>query len=225
MISTKGWDKYSIWEHSSTVNKLYSERCRKKTEEMTCAAQAADLFAISFSDKDTLLDVGCGSGYFFHSLISRHISMEYWGLDASKTLIEIGKSILPNFGLPKERLIHGRIEDLDAKVDHILCMNVLSNIDNYHRPLERLLLSTNKTLIIRESVADIANYSYVEDKYLDIGFNLKVHVNTYPRREFVEFIQSYGFEVEEIVDLRTQGKPELIIDYPHHWKFFRAVRI
>ena len=60
---------------------------------------------------------------------------------------------------------------------------------------------------------------------MDIGFNLQVHVNTYPRRQFVEFIQSYGFEVEEIVDLRAQGKPELIIDHPHHWKFFRAVRI
>jgi len=191
---------------------------------MTCAAQAAELLASYVEDGDHLLDAGCGSGYFFHSLASRKIPVKYWGLDASESLIKIGRSILPKHGLQEERLLHGRLEDLDARVDHVVCMNVLSNIDNFHRPLERLLLAAQKTLILRESVAEISSYSYVKDEYLDKDVNLKVHVNTYPREEFIDFIRSYGFEVESIVDRRTNDEPEMVIDYPHYWKFFLAVR-
>jgi len=224
MISTNGWNKFCLWEHSASVHDLYAKRCRLEAEEMTCAAQAAELLAPYVEHQDQLLDVGCGSGYFFHSLVSRKIPVKYWGLDASKSLIEIGRSILPDYGLPVERLLHGRIEDLDAVVDHVVCMNVLSNIDNYHRPLERLLLVARKTLILRESVDETASYSYVKDKYLDEGADLKVHVNTYPQSEFTDFIRSYGYEVESIVDRRTNGEPEMVIDYPHYWKFFLAIR-
>lgn len=224
MISTNGWNKFCLWDHSASVRELYAKRCRLEAEEMTCAAQAAELLAPCVEPGDKLLDVGCGSGYLFHSLVSRKIPVEYWGLDASESLVEIGRSILPDYGLPVERLLHGRIEDLDAVVDHVVCMNVLSNIDNYHRPLERLLLVARKTVILRESVDETASYSYVKDKYLDEGVDLKVHVNTYPQREFTDFIRSYGFEVESIVDRRTNGEPEMVIDYPHYWKFFLAIR-
>lgn len=224
MISTKGWNKYCIWEHSATVKELYTKRCRLQVEEMVCASQAADLLAPQVEAGDQLLDAGCGSGYFYHSLVARNIPVDYWGIDSAKSLIDIGQSILPKYGLPAEHLVHGRLEDLDTEVDHVLCMNVLSNIDNYPRPLERLLKSARKTVILRESVAKNASYLYVPDKYLDPGVNLKVHVNTYKESEFIEFICSYGFDVESFIDRRTDGKPELIIDYPHHWKFFRATK-
>src|SRR5690606_31448414 len=138
-ISTAGWHKYCIWENSDTVADLYARRCCLEAEEMTCSAQAAELLAPHITAGDQLLDVGCGSGYFFHSLKSRLPQVEYWGLDAAENLIDIGQSILPDHGLPAERLIHGRIEDLNAEVDHVMCVNVLSNIDNFHRPLERML--------------------------------------------------------------------------------------
>ena len=224
MISTKGWNKYCIWEHSATVKELYTKRCRLQEEEMVCASQAAELLAPQVEAGDKLLDAGCGSGYFYHSLVARNIPVDYWGIDSAKSLIKVGQSILPKHGLPAEHLVHGRLEDLDTEVDHVLCMNVLSNIDNYHRPLERLLKSARKTVILRESVAKTVSYLYVPDKYLDPGVNLKVHVNTYKESEFIEFICSYGFDVESFIDRRTDGKPELIIDYPHHWKFFRATK-
>ena len=101
---------------------------------------------------------------------------------------------------------------------------MLSNLDNYHRPLERILQSTRRVAILRESCAETASYRYVHDAYLDPGTQLKVHVNTYALREWVSFIESYGFEVEVHTDRRTGGKPELIIGHPHHWKFFTARR-
>jgi SAM-dependent methyltransferase len=220
-----GWVRHCVWEHSATVRDLYTRRARDEVEEMTCAAQAAELLAPFAQPGDSLLDAGCGSGYFFHSLKRRAIPLEYHGVDAAPSLIAIGRRELPAHGLPSERLHVMRIEDLDGAVDHVLCMNVLSNVDNYHRPLERLLAMAKKSLILRESVKQGATYSYVHDLYLDPGVDLKVHVNGYDADELEVFIASHGFRVERILDRRSGGLPELVIGHPHWWTFFRAVRI
>lgn len=224
MIAAGGWPKFNIWEHSSTVRDLYALRSRDMAEEMTCHAQTAALLAPHVKSGDTLLDAGCGSGYFYHSLRKRSIPVEYFGIDATTCFIDLGQQHLPAFGLPAGNLRTLRIEDLDATVDHVACINVLSNIDNYHRPLERLLLAARKTVIVRESCSDTASYSYVRDRFLDAGVALNVHVNTYATAEFTAFIQSYGYDVQMVKDERTGDAAEMVIGYPHYWKFFVCTR-
>ena len=191
---------------------------------MTAHRQAVRLLAPHLKPGHSVLDVGCGSGYMFHSLARLSTPVEYYGLDASPALLEIGRQILPPYGLDENRLIEMRVEDLDADVDHVLCINVLSNIDNFHRPLERMLLAARETVILRESIAEFSSYTYVEDRYLDPGVELKVHVNTYARNEIACFIESYGYDVTMHVDEHTGGSPQLVIDYPHWWAFVEAVR-
>jgi ubiquinone/menaquinone biosynthesis C-methylase UbiE len=224
MIRADGWTRYWTGEHSAALRDLYTRRCRDEAEEMTCSAQAAELLASVVSSGDEVLDVGCGTGWFFHSIRRRDIPVEYHGIDASPLLIEIARMHLPAFGVPAERVRVLRIEDMDGGVDHVVCLNVLSNIDNYHRPLERVLRCARKSVILRESCAETARYQYVRDPYLDPGTELKVHVNTYALSEFRGFIESYGFEVEVITDRRTGGAPEMVIGHPHHWTFFLARR-
>lgn len=224
MICDDGYLQYSTWEHCQSLHELYAARCRMESEEMTCAAQAAEILAPLTESGDVVLDAGCGSGYFFHSLRSRRIDVEYFGIDSAPSLINIGRRILPEFGLPPDRLQVLRIEDLNGEVDHVVCLNVLTNIDNYHRPLERLLQVARKSLILRESCKATAEYRYVVDRYLDGGVVLRVHANAYPIDEVQAFITDYGFDVERITDHRTGGDPELVIDVPHYWTFFRARR-
>lgn len=222
MIQPNGWDNYSIWEHSSTVKELYKKRCRLEVPEMTCHAQAIELLRPHIVDGDSILDVGCGSGYFFHSIVNRKIVAEYWGIDSSKSLIEIGKKELSRFKLSPNNLQNIRVEDLDGLFDHITCINVLSNIDNYHKPLERMLKMSQKTVLLRESIKERSEYMYVRDHYLDNNANLNVHVNHYGQDELIEFIGRYGYEAEVIADLRTGGNPEMVIDHAHYWKFILA---
>jgi len=224
MITDGGWAAYNIWEHSAIVRDLYARRCRREVEEMTCHAQAARLLAPLVRPADTLLDAGCGSGYFFHSLRTRGIDAEYFGIDATRGLIDIGRQYLPAYGLPPERLMTLRIEDLDGSVDHALCVNVLSNIDNYHRPLERLLRVARKSVILRESCHERASCQYVKDEFLDAGLDLRVYVNTYPTGEVVRFMESFGFDVSVIRDERANDEAETVIGYPHYWKFIVGVR-
>lgn len=224
MISSDGWQRFNIWDHSARVLDLYARRARRDAEEMTCAAQAAEALAEIARPGESVLDVGCGTGYFFHSLRDRGVALDYYGIDATARFIDLGREIMPRFGLPPERLATTRIEDLDGAVDHVVCMNVLSNLDNFHRPLERLLVVARKSVILRESIKDGAEYRYVVDRYLDGGRPLKVHVNAYDRREVTSYIESYGFAVRELADRRTGGAPELVIDHPHYWTFLVAAR-
>lgn len=224
MISLDGWRTHNIWEHSPAVLDLYARRATGEAEEMTCAAQAAELIGAMAKAGETLIDAGCGTGYFFHSLRTRGIPLEYHGVDATERFVDVGRQALSRFGLAAERLKVGRIEDLDGTVDHVLCMNVLSNLDNFQRPLERLLQMARRSVVLRESIKDGAEYRYVVDRYLDSKRPLKVHVNAYDRREITSFIESYGFDVREVVDRRAQGRPEMVIDYPHYWTFLVATR-
>ena len=216
---------YCAWSHTNHMRELYRARARNEVEEMTCAAQAAGLLADKVREGESLLDAGCGSGWFYHSLRSRGLALDYWGMDQAPSFISIGREELPAFGLPVDRLIVGNIEYAEGQVDHVLCMNVLSNIDNWHRSLDRLTALARRTVILRESITDGARYSYVTDHFLDPGTNLKVHVNAYDRGEIVAFLSERGFAVSEEVDRRTGGKPELVIGYPHHWTFLVAERI
>lgn len=225
MIRADGWARHNIWEHSEKLRQLYARRCAKEEPEMTCHAQAAELLAPLVAAGDTLLDVGCGSGYFYHSLKDRGLPVEYFGIDASPALLGIGRSILPAFGLSADRLLELRIEDLSACVDHVVCINVLSNLDNYHRPLERLLKAAKKSLILRESLASPASCLYVRDRFLDTGVDLSVHVNSYDPAELLAFIAAHGFEARLVTDRRCGGKPELVIGYPHHWQFVVARKV
>lgn len=224
MISNDGWRRFSIWEHSAHVRELYAQRCRREVEEMTAHRQAVRLLEPHVRPGDTLLDAGCGSGYLFHAVQEMGLPVEYYGLDASPTLLDIGRAILPAYGLAPDRLIEMRIEDMRADVDHVLCINVLSNLDNYHRPLERMLLAARKTVILRESITEFARYSYVEDRYLDPGVRLNVHVNAYDREELTKFVEGYGFDVSIHVDEHSRGRPQKVIDHPHWWTFVEAAR-
>ena len=219
MITFDGWSKYNIWEHSAIVLDLYTKRVRCEVEEMTCSAQAAQLLSKLAKVGETVLDVGCGTGYFYHSILSRQIPIEYHGIDATARFIEIGRSQLSRYGLNKDRLQVARIEDLAGSVDHVVCMNVLSNLDNFHRPLERMLCMASRSVVLRESIRNDAEYQYVVDAYLDEQQPLRVHVNSYDRKELRRFADDLGFDMEEIMDLRTEGKPEQVIDYPHYWVF------
>jgi ubiquinone/menaquinone biosynthesis C-methylase UbiE len=222
MIGRDGWALNDTWQHSSSLAELYERRCTGEAEEMTAHAQAAELLASLAVTGDSLLDVGCGAGQFFRSIRNRNIPVTYNGIDAAARLTSIGRRVLPAFGLPEERLQTLRIEDLSGSFDHVVCLNVITYLDNFYRPLDRLLSLAGKSLILRESLKTGSEYSYVVDACLDQP--MPVHINSYDLETVLSFIRERGFTAQLAIDRRTEGKQEIFLGVAHHWKFLTATR-
>ena len=223
-FKTTGFDKFFIWNKSNSLKKLYTKRVKLISPEMDSCKQAAEILSKKINDDNSILDVGCGTGYFYHSLKKKKLKVNYVGIDANKKFVEIGNKELKKFGLNKP-LKFLRVEDFTGEFDYVACLNFLSNLDNYHKILERLLLSAKKGIILRESLSGKNFYSYVKDNYLDKPFDLSVFVNTYKKKDFLNFIESFGFQAKIIKDKRTKGRKEMVIDHPHYWHFVFAERI
>lgn len=214
----------NIWEHSATVRALYSKRARGE-EEMDAAAQAAQILAPYLSPGQTLLDAGCGSGYYYWSFKRRGLKVDYYGLDYSPTLIDIGRRYLPSAGLDPGRLQVGAIEDLNGTYDAVICFNTLSFCPDFRLPLDRLCRAANRYILLRTNLGEKTVYRWEIDGYLDQGYNnLKAYWNMYAEAEVTAFMEDMGFIVSPIVDRRTGGAMELVVGKPYYWKLLFGQR-
>lgn len=218
----------NIWEHSRPVRKLYAQRAAGEGE-MDAAAQAAELLAPYIKGRDRppkLLDAGCGSGYLWHSFAKRSLMVEYYGLDYSPSLVEIGRCVLPGLGLPAERLMVGAIENLWGRsFDLVALINTLSFCPDFRLPLDRLALTGAEVILIRDNFGPETLIRWEEDGYLDPGYNhLKAYWNQWNVVEVADFLAGYGFKAERIVDRRTEGRVEMVVDKPYRWSWLLARR-
>jgi SAM-dependent methyltransferase len=218
--------RWNPWANDRNTYELYRRRCRGEAEEMTCAAQAAEILSGLVRPGESLLDAGCGGGYYLHSLRKRGVEVEYHGLDYTPEMIELARSeMCPRTGLAPERYQAGAIEDLETAYDTVLCFNVLTNSPHYALPLERMLEAARKRVLLRESLGDALVVRYTPDPYLDEGKrHIRVYHNTYPIEEVIGFMREHGFTVTRIPDRRSNDGVEMVVDIPHTWRILLAER-
>jgi SAM-dependent methyltransferase len=224
-IANPAWNP---WANDRNTFELYRRRCRREAEEMTCAAQAAEVLGGLAGSGESLLDAGCGGGYYWWSFAERGAELDWHGLDFTPEMIELARAELaPRAGLEPERFRVGAIEDLpDGEgYDNVLCFNVLTNSPHYALPLERLLGAARKRILLRESMGAGLTVRYTPDPYLDEGSrHIRVYHNTYPLEEVEAFMEEHGFRVTRIRDERTQDGTEMVVDIPHEWRILLGER-
>lgn len=193
---------------------------------MTCAAQAAEVLGARMEPGESLLDAGCGGGYYLWSFQRRGIDVDYHGIDYTPEMIELARSELaPRAGIDPDRFQVASIEGLEGEWDNVLCFNVLTNSPHYALPLERLLLGARKRILLRESLGDELTVRYTPDPYLDEGKrHIRVYHNTYPLEEVAGFMEEHGFRVTRIPDRRTGDGTEMVVDIPHQWRILLGER-
>jgi SAM-dependent methyltransferase len=220
--------RFNIWEHSSLLRELLKKRALGREEEMDCAAQAAEIIGpLVWGPGLTLLDVGCGAGHFIHSLKARNIDIEYRGLDSSPTAIAIGQEAFAALGFDPGSLALASAEGADIPgVDIALIMNVLSFNPDFRAILERISLCGPRHILIRDSFGPSTRIRFARDGYLDEGFNhLSGYWNRYGRTVFAAYLQSLGFKSQWLVDRRTGGRMERVVDKPYYWAWCLASRL
>jgi SAM-dependent methyltransferase len=217
---------WNPWANDAATFDLYRRRCRQEAEEMTCAAQAAEILGERVGPGEDLLDAGCGGGYYLHSLRSRNVAVEYHGLDYTPEMIALAREELcPRAAIDPGRFEVGAIEQLDRRFDNVLCFNVLTNSPHYALPLDRLLSCARRRLLLRESLGDSLEVRYTPDPYLDPGKrHIHVYHNTYPLAEVEAFMVARGFRVTRVFDRRSQDGVEMVVDLPHRWRILVAER-
>lgn len=224
-VANPAWNP---WANDRSTLELYRRRCRREAEEMTCAAQAAEVLGALAESGESLLDAGCGGGYYWWSFADRGAQLDWHGLDFTPEMISLARSELaPRAGIEPERFRQGAIEDLaDNEIyDNVLCFNVLTNSPHYAQPLESLLRSAGRRILMRESLGDELVVRYTPDPYLDEDKrHIRVYHNTYPIQEVEALIQEHGFRVTRIRDERTGDGTEMVVDIPHRWRILLAER-
>jgi SAM-dependent methyltransferase len=217
---------WNPWASDRNTLELYRQRCRREAVEMTCAAQAAEVLGPLIEPGESLLDAGCGGGYYWWSFADRGVDVDWYGLDYTPEMIALAREELaPRAGLDAKHFRLGAIEDLDEQFDNLLCFNVLTNSPHYALPLERLLASTRKRLLLRESMGDELIVRFTPDPYLDEDKrHIRVYHNSYPLDEVKAFIEENGFSVTQIRDERTGDGDEMVVDIPHQWRILLAER-
>jgi SAM-dependent methyltransferase len=219
---------WNPWANDANTLELYRRRCRREAEEMTCAAQAAEILATRVSPGESLLDAGCGGGYYLWSLRDRGVDVEYHGIDFTPEMIELARTELaPRAALDPGRLRLQALEDLDEddRYDTVLCFNVLTNSPHYGLGLERLLRSARRRILLRESMGEELIVRYTADPYLDEGKrHIRVYHNQYPIDEVREFMESEGFDVTQLRDERSGDEVEMVVDIPHRWRILLGER-
>jgi SAM-dependent methyltransferase len=213
------------WANDRKLLELYRRRCRREAEEMTSAAQAAELIADRAASGETLLDAGCGGGYYYWSFQRLAPGLAYHGLDHTPVMIDLAREEMGRAGLGPERFRLGDIADLERGFDHVVCFHVLATSPHYAHLLDRLLACTRKRLVLRESLADGYTTTFQPDRYLDEDKrHIQVYHNTYPLAEVKAFMEARGFAVAEVPDRRSRGGMEMVCDVPHWWKILVADR-
>jgi SAM-dependent methyltransferase len=217
---------WNPWANDQGTLELYRRRCRREAEEMTCARQAAEILAPLIGPGETLLDAGCGGGYYHWSFADRGVDVEWHGLDYTPEMIALARTELaPRAGMDPERFRVGAIEQLDEAHDTVLCFNVLTNSPHYGLPLERLLLNCRRRILLREAMGEELVVRFTPDPYLDEGKrHIRVYHNQYPIEEVSAFMEEHGFEVSRIRDERTGDGVEDVVDIPHRWRILLGER-
>ncbi len=218
---------WNIWANDKNMLDLYRSRCLRDSEEMTCAAQLADLIVEHCDVTESFLDVGCGGGYYYNSLVKRGFEPQYFGIDHTSEMIELAQEQIGRRYLSENNFRLMSIEDLDYSFDNIICFHVLTNSPHYMYLLDRILSCTRKKVFIRENINNQSAYviDYRPDPYLNEGKrHMNVYHNTIPLEELHLFATARGFQMIEYIDKRTSGLPEIVCDIPHTWKILLLER-
>ena len=129
-----------------------------------------------------------------------------------------------NYGLSSKKLINIRLEDVSQKFDHIVCINVLTYLDNIYKYLERMINLSNKSIIVRESFHTRDIYKYVPDNYLDKDKKINTYINTYSIKKISLFLKNFNCDFKFIKDEYTKGKAQKVIGHNHYWKFLKIIK-
>ena len=148
---------------------------------------------LSACKKGSLLDIGCGTGYFIGLMKSRN-----WQVSAIEKSSEARAFTKTNWGIEPTDLqaLHTKIEET---YDVITMWHVLEHIQPLNETLEAIAktLKTNGTLFIALPNAD--SYDAIKYKEYWAAYDVPRHLWHFTPKTFTHLANHHGFELKKMI--------------------------
>ncbi len=144
---------------------------------------------VSYLKKQSLLDIGCGSGHFLH--YAQQASFEVAGVEPNDGLIHLADRLYRDLSPKIQKLFAEDIGEVKGRYDNISLVDVLEHIQDDVSLLKKIpkLLNPDGQLII--FVPCFSHLYGVRDKSLG-------HYRRYQKSELIEKLTRCGFEIVSI---------------------------
>ncbi|OGL38852.1 MAG: hypothetical protein A2042_01780 [Candidatus Schekmanbacteria bacterium GWA2_38_11] len=177
-------DKYTSWKYQKeSFEKMYEEGTKEfqkryhtelLEENKFVRQRIDDLFKTLFNyDIENLLDVGCGTGFYF-SALSKYTKKIY-GIDVSSLILKEAKKIIEGknlkniyFGLSISEVLPFRDNSFDC-VFIFAVLHHLQNVDKAIAEAHRVLKKDGKCIVIEPNILNPAMFLFLCFKKHEIG--------------------------------------------------------
>lgn len=183
------WKNSKIPEEQSKIVDKELEMLRRGDPPLVYTVVAEALNAIPGSNKLTLLEIGCATGYY-SEVISRLVGkrVEYTGSDYSDAMLTDAKKRYPNTKFLKLDIRH--VELPDKAYDVVLSGAVLVHVKEWKEAVRELARITGSYLVLHRTPVTNAKSCRIEKKiYADVP----VFYNTFNKNELMNLSSECGF--------------------------------
>ena len=160
---------WRIWNKNDSVEERTYPRATGELPEMESAKQLRQILG-NINKNESVLDVGCAAGHFLRSIRQLSADCSYTGIDATKKYIDSALKLHQSDSNAK--FINGDIYSLKLKADIVFCCNVLLHLPDLKTPLENLLNSFHRKLVVRTLLSERTHLSqYLYSDEFDLNGN------------------------------------------------------
>jgi len=172
------------------------------------------------SDKDTILEVGCGNGYYLSLLNRLDNETKLTGIDNDSSALQAAKKIIKE---KSTKLILGPAEKLpfeDNSFDKVVMSEVIEHVEDENRSLQEIhrVLKKGGVLVLTTCNLDYpylwdpVNWTlqHFFDTHIKSGFWAGIwnqHTRMYKEEQIAQLLKIAGFKVEKVESLTSWCLP------------------
>jgi SAM-dependent methyltransferase len=208
---------WRIWNKDDSVEERTYSRASGELPEMESAKQLRQIIG-DINQNESILDVGCAAGHYLRSIRQLNATCYYTGVDA--TVKYIDSAIKLHQADTNAKFINGDIYSLKLNADIVFCCNVLLHLPDLKVPLENLLNSFNKKLIVRTLLSKkthLSQYLY-SDKFDNNGNPTNfLFQNTYSFDYVENIVKNFDSKIN-LEFIEDKFDPELLQKESDDWR-------
>ena len=186
---------WKIWNKKKKVEARTFDRTKEKLPEMESSKQLLKILKPIYKKNFKIMDVGCASGHYYHSIKKLNSKVEYLGIDATREYINFAKKYFKkNKSVNFKNLSIYNLKKTNLKSDIVYCCNLILHLPEIKEALKNLIRASKKYVIIRTL---ISSSSTISKRIISHKFNNNnepinfVYQNTWSRNYIKSLTKKY----------------------------------